>query len=165
MSGTAGKREPLVWRRAAPRVSVFLARVPGESERCERPQGASMYGDGVKVSAYSIRILDTSRCKYAYPEYRASEVSEKYPSIHASPGLEAHVSARGTAPLGIKLLPSASHVLTRPQTSSVAGLHRRGEVNISRVSRVVHTVNAGAKILRPDPHSELARRRSTLQNT
>jgi hypothetical protein len=45
--------------------------------------GSSIY----QVSAYSIQILDTSRCKYAYPEYRASEVSEKYPSIHASPGL------------------------------------------------------------------------------
>lgn len=74
MSGTAGKREPLLWRRAAPRVSVCLARAPGESERCERPQGASMYGDGVKyphtVSEYwiqagaSMRILNTGLARY-----------------------------------------------------------------------------------------------------
>lgn len=74
MSGTAGKREPLLWRRAAPRVSVCLARAPGESERRERPQGASMYGDGVKyphtVSEYwiqagaSMRILNTGLARY-----------------------------------------------------------------------------------------------------
>ena len=74
MSGTAGKREPLLWRRAAPRVSVCLARAPGESKRCERPQGASMYGDGVKyphtVSEYwiqagaSMRILNTGLARY-----------------------------------------------------------------------------------------------------
>ena len=52
MSGPAGKREPLLWRRAAPRVSVCLARAPGESERRERPQGASMY----MVMGSSIRI-------------------------------------------------------------------------------------------------------------
>ena len=51
MSGTAGMRQTetaLVEIRAAPRVSVCLARAPGESERRERPQVASMYGDGVK---------------------------------------------------------------------------------------------------------------------
>jgi hypothetical protein len=74
MSGTAGKREPLLWRRAAPHVSVCLTRAPGESERCERPQGVSMYGDGVKyphtVSEYwiqagaSMRILNTGPARY-----------------------------------------------------------------------------------------------------
>ena len=76
MSGTAGKRELLLWRRAAPHVSV-CASTPvraGESERCERPQGASMYGDGVKyphtVSEYwiqagaSMRILNTGLARY-----------------------------------------------------------------------------------------------------
>ena len=87
MSGTAGKREPLLWRRAAPRVSVCLARAPGESERCERPQGASMYGDGVKyphtVSEYwiqagaSMRILNTGLARYP----KSIRVSMRLPAI------------------------------------------------------------------------------------
>ena len=91
MSGTAGKREPLLWRRAAPRVSVCLARAPGESKRCERPQGASMYGDGVKyphtVSEYwiqagaSMRILNTGLARYP----KSIRVSMRLP------GWQAHV--------------------------------------------------------------------------
>ena len=103
MSGTAGKREPLVWRRAAPRVSVCLARAPGESKRCERPQGASMYGDGVKyphtVSEYwiqagaSMRILNTGLARYP----KSIRVSMRLPDrgcVHDIPPHSKHHHAR-----------------------------------------------------------------------
>ena len=74
-------------RGAAPHVSVCLARAPGESERCERPQGASMYGDGVKyphtVSEYwiqagaSMRILNTGLGRYP----KSIRVSMRLPGV------------------------------------------------------------------------------------